>query len=99
MPGPATDPQATRLALIEELLQAARKDDITDYAAAYGALIEFERELGAVDSDQHVCAVCGCTDDDGCPGGCHWVLDNLCSRCLADLAVQHGVILPRTPGG
>ena len=27
------------------------------------------------------CAVCGCTDDDACPGGCRWVADDLCSAC------------------
>ncbi|MEN3308904.1 MAG: hypothetical protein V7603_5106 [Micromonosporaceae bacterium] len=33
------------------------------------------------------CRVCGCTDDDSCPGGCRWVDDpttrgELCSACL-----------------
>jgi hypothetical protein len=27
------------------------------------------------------CRVCGCTDDQACPGGCHWVAKNLCSEC------------------
>lgn len=27
------------------------------------------------------CRVCGCTDDNACPGGCYWVEDDLCSRC------------------
>ncbi len=27
------------------------------------------------------CRVCGCTDEDGCPGGCWWVEPDLCSRC------------------
>ncbi len=31
--------------------------------------------------DVQKCAVCGCTDDCACPGGCYWVADNLCSRC------------------
>ena len=29
------------------------------------------------------CRVCGCTDLDGCKGGCSWVADDLCSRCEA----------------
>jgi myosin heavy subunit len=27
------------------------------------------------------CRVCGCTDDNACPGGCSWVEDDLCSAC------------------
>lgn len=27
------------------------------------------------------CRVCGCTQADGCPGGCEWVDDDLCSVC------------------
>lgn len=27
------------------------------------------------------CRVCGCTDISACPGGCHWVNDDLCSKC------------------
>jgi hypothetical protein len=27
------------------------------------------------------CRICGCTDEHACPGGCHWVEDDLCSRC------------------
>lgn len=38
------------------------------------ALLAFER----------VCAVCGCTDEMACPGGCTWVAPhvNLCSSCF-----------------
>lgn len=27
------------------------------------------------------CRQCGCTDDNACEGGCHWVEDDLCSAC------------------
>lgn len=27
------------------------------------------------------CRVCGCTDDEACEGGCHWVEPGLCSAC------------------
>jgi ParB family transcriptional regulator, chromosome partitioning protein len=35
------------------------------------------------------CRVCGCTEDDACEGGCHWVPDpellgDLCSHCLEE---------------
>ena len=28
------------------------------------------------------CRVCGCNDAYACPGGCHWVAEDLCSACL-----------------
>ena len=31
--------------------------------------------------DVDTCRVCGCTDDQACPGGCYWVEDGLCSQC------------------
>lgn len=33
-----------------------------------------------VESEQ-VCRVCGCTQDNACPGGCSWVEEDLCSCC------------------
>lgn len=31
------------------------------------------------------CRVCGCTDLEACPGGCYWVEDDLCSRCVEEV--------------
>jgi hypothetical protein len=31
--------------------------------------------------DERACRVCGCTDMRGCPEGCWWVEDDLCSVC------------------
>jgi len=31
--------------------------------------------------EEGVCRVCGCTDAQACPGGCHWVEPDLCSVC------------------
>lgn len=28
------------------------------------------------------CRVCGCIDEQACPGGCHWVGPDLCSACV-----------------
>lgn len=28
-----------------------------------------------------VCRICGCTAIAACPGGCHWIEPDLCSRC------------------
>ena len=30
-----------------------------------------------------ICRICGCTWLNGCPGGCYWVEDDLCSSCAA----------------
>ena len=43
--------------------------ELDDYAYEYGQ--------GA-----RRCRVCGCTDDNACPGGCFRVEDDLCSACL-----------------
>lgn len=34
-----------------------------------------------LEPEQRKCRVCGCTWDHGCPGGCYWVADDLCSQC------------------
>ena len=31
--------------------------------------------------EEQTCRNCGCTWDNACPGGCHWVEENLCSCC------------------
>lgn len=45
------------------------------------------RKVVLVDDDPvPACRVCGCTEDQACDGGCHWVDDpqmgDLCSRCV-----------------
>jgi len=32
--------------------------------------------------DLRSCRICGCTQDDACPGGCYWVDEDLCSACV-----------------
>jgi len=27
------------------------------------------------------CEICGCTEEEACPGGCWWVAPGLCSAC------------------
>lgn len=46
-------------------------------AAARQPTVEWEIEDWSA-----VCRVCGCTDDEGCVGGCEWVEVDLCSRCV-----------------
>lgn len=31
---------------------------------------------------EQTCRVCGCTDDNACPGGCSWAEPGLCSACV-----------------
>ena len=52
------------------------------------------------------CACCGCTDENRCTGGCHWVasgsgVDALCSRCariIACEAIATGLVTPTQEG-
>jgi protein gp37 len=47
-----------------------------------------QQPVSDVLDDGPACSVCGCTEDDPCPGGCHWVpspdpgLGDLCSACV-----------------
>lgn len=36
------------------------------------------------------CIVCGCTEDDACPGGCSWAANGLCSACARTLLARAG---------
>lgn len=57
-------------------------------------LLEREEEMT---EDVATCRVCGCTENDPCPGGCHWVLDpegDLCSECATGMwAMPDGRVL------
>lgn len=44
------------------------------------------------------CRVCGCTDDRDCPGGCHWVMADLCSACVT-VSPEEGAAEARAVGG
>lgn len=39
-------------------------------------------------SAEKICRVCGCTQDNACPGGCYWVEDDLCSSCFQNPKIQ-----------
>lgn len=47
-------------------------------------------------NDEPVCRICGCTDEEACPGGCMWVADpahmgDLCSVCQPFVLERVGV--------
>jgi len=41
--------------------------------------------MGAIDTANLSCQLCGCTDERACPGGCSWVSVDppLCSACVS----------------
>lgn len=39
-------------------------------------------------SKEQVCRICGCTQENACPGGCCWVEEDLCSSCCEILKSQ-----------
>ena len=43
-----------------------------------------------------VCSVCGCTDEDACPGGCVWANASatLCSQCVGSAGLIERAELP-----
>ena len=42
---------------------------------------DITRALVDQDWPEPACRVCGCTEQNPCPGGCHWVEHDLCSAC------------------
>ena len=45
--------------------------------------------------DERKCRICGCTDDNACPGGCYWVEEDLCSACTD--FVDHQIVMTEGP--
>lgn len=50
-----------------------------EQAAAEAPTIRADGKIVMTDAE---CRVCGCSDRNGCPGGCIWAEPNLCSRCV-----------------
>lgn len=74
-------------------------EDITRAYLGIGAYIsrKFNESLKCHDDldnkpnqDVRTCKSCGCTDLHACPGGCHWVTDDLCSNCVYKVIVEKG---------
>jgi hypothetical protein len=51
-------------------------------ALASGGLHEFMVQAGEADHWPQACRGCGCTNEQGCPGGCLWIDPDLCSTCF-----------------
>jgi hypothetical protein len=96
---PSTEELLEQL-LQHTLVVASRLDHVpvpaadTFTRAAVGSIAQSMRDIvsalraAAVGSEDDVarCRVCGCTEDQVCPGGCAWADDpemgDLCSRCV-----------------
>jgi len=55
---------------------------------------ELEKEEAIFDKDPRFCKVCGCSSDHACPGGCHWVTDDLCSNCVFSIFTCEATVSP-----
>ncbi len=55
--------------------------DINAIALARELLDLFEDSIVS----EWTCKVCGCTQNNPCPGGCSWAAPNLCSRCTGKI--------------
>jgi len=55
---------------------------------------ELEKEEALFDKDPRFCKVCGCSSDHACPGGCHWVTDDLCSNCVFSILTCDATVSP-----
>jgi hypothetical protein len=77
-------------AVMKALQQAGLKPELL--ADDDGIADFYIRPLGVVgamsSSSPRSCAVCGCTDDRACEGGCHWVGPNLCSACQTRIEAE-----------
>jgi len=55
---------------------------------------EIVSEILKVDDKSRSCKVCGCTQERACPGGCHWVTDDLCSNCVFSIFTCEATVAP-----
>jgi hypothetical protein len=85
----AGDVDADRLRILTAMIVASADSDVDGYAELYDELIQLEKTAG--EFDEIACRVCGCTEDNACPGGCSWAGPELCSRCAAVL-IEAGII-------
>lgn len=72
---------------VEAIVQQCRAADVpvflkNNLADVWGGdlIQELPDEL-QTDEQERRCRVCGCTQNNACPGGCYWVEYDLCSRC------------------
>lgn len=52
------------------------------YRPAPGSVNPFEDIVLLAEDQRQKCRVCGCTNLRGCPEGCCWIAEDLCSECI-----------------
>lgn len=56
---------------------------LLEAAIAAGVVFSVEYIVtGDAAHDVRICEGCGCSEFNPCPGGCHWVTEDRCSRCV-----------------
>lgn len=70
---------ATREMLEKFVLELIQRIDPSGGAVYQMLMMGFDQQFD--EPFAGICSVCGCTDTYGCPEGCYWVTENLCSQC------------------
>jgi len=82
--------------LPEEVIQVAEELENERTEEACREAVAEARSENLTDPGEMECRYCGCTEGDGCPGGCHWVGDGVCSHCQERLDYVAAVVLARS---
>lgn len=89
------DDHSDETELINEWLKVTHPEILElagpEFSEPYPVLIELLRHRRATAVQGTRCRVCGCTNERACPGGCHWVEEDLCSECAP---AAHSIIRP-----
>ncbi|EHL0042373.1 hypothetical protein E5K34_002501 [Enterococcus faecalis] len=57
--------------------------NLNSYLEKFEKYLKEQEELNEVfDPDDRRCRVCGCTQFNACSGGCYWIEEDLCTRCV-----------------
>jgi len=88
-------------ALVIEAIDTYGVADSGPHMAAMGHTLVLIDDRGPVFLEAHppgqACRECGCTDEDGCPEGCWWAEEGLCSACADGHRPAAEAAPPMTP--
>ena len=65
---------------------------VKPYACSECAALTIDPKVHNEAHDGPACEGCGCTEDNACEGGCHWVAPGLCSQCDAPMKRVEGLL-------
>lgn len=69
-------------------LPGSELDHLADVGEIYCPMCGHRMPDNIEPENMTACRVCGCTDRHGCPEGCWWVEDDLCSACVPATASE-----------